>query len=324
MTASTRKTALTRKTAEPGSKKRIPCEFFLIRYVHDVVKGEFINIGVLLREVRDPDAETPHELSPPRLRFTRDWKRVHCMHADADTNLFEDLEAEMLHRLQTDPKDPATYPKPILDALTDSMSNSIQISEPRASLAENLTTELDLLMRLYVEPLPQTRTESRSDSDSDPMRTGRVSLQAAMRSAFEKAGVWSHMRKRIPVSKYTRTGDPMRLDCAYRPNGVIRVFHAISLESSVDAAKSLALSAPLLRDGFQRIDAADLDLAAVVEPIRVISRPSRPAASENDFSDEAAELYRFGVETMESAGIRVLTTNNLIAAAEHARLELRL
>ena len=30
--------------------ERLPCEFFLIRYVPDVVKGEFVNIGVLLRE----------------------------------------------------------------------------------------------------------------------------------------------------------------------------------------------------------------------------------------------------------------------------------
>ncbi len=30
--------------------ERTPCEFFLIRYVPDAVKGEFVNIGVLLRE----------------------------------------------------------------------------------------------------------------------------------------------------------------------------------------------------------------------------------------------------------------------------------
>ena len=31
-------------------RDRVPCEFFLLRYVPDVVKGEFVNIGVLLRE----------------------------------------------------------------------------------------------------------------------------------------------------------------------------------------------------------------------------------------------------------------------------------
>ena len=30
--------------------ERLQCEFSLIRYVPDVVKGEFANIGVVLRE----------------------------------------------------------------------------------------------------------------------------------------------------------------------------------------------------------------------------------------------------------------------------------
>ncbi len=29
------------------------CEFFLLRYVPDVVKGEFVNIGVVLLEAGD-------------------------------------------------------------------------------------------------------------------------------------------------------------------------------------------------------------------------------------------------------------------------------
>ena len=36
--------------------ERVPCEFFLIRYVPDAVKGEFTNIGVLLREAVQPGA----------------------------------------------------------------------------------------------------------------------------------------------------------------------------------------------------------------------------------------------------------------------------
>jgi hypothetical protein len=280
----------------------IPCEFFLIRYVPDVVKGEFTNIGVLLREAASPAVA-------PRLRFTRDWSRVRCMHPDADIDLLEALEAEMLDRLQTEAGTTITYPKPILESLTDSLSNSIQISEPRACLAENLTVELEQLMRLYVEPLRLTQSRRRS---------GRAAIVSAMRSEFERAGVWAQMRKRIPAAQYTRPGDPMKLDCGYRPNGVIRIFHAVSLESDVEAAKSLAFSAPLLREGVHRVDFADLDLAAVVEPIRILS------PEEEDFTDEAADLYRFGVSTMESAGIRVLTINNLAAAAQTALQELRL
>ena len=62
---------------------RLPCEFFLIRYVPDVVKGEFTNIGVLLREAVGS--------AVPLLRFTRDWSRVRCMDANADLGLLESL-----------------------------------------------------------------------------------------------------------------------------------------------------------------------------------------------------------------------------------------
>jgi len=54
--------------------ERLQCEFFLIRYVPDVVKGEFTNIGVILREAGAPATETV-------VRFTRDWARLRCMDA---------------------------------------------------------------------------------------------------------------------------------------------------------------------------------------------------------------------------------------------------
>ncbi len=60
-------------------RKRLECEFSLIRYVPDVVKGEFANIGVVLRET-GKDAT---------VRFTRDWTRVRCMDANADIALLE-------------------------------------------------------------------------------------------------------------------------------------------------------------------------------------------------------------------------------------------
>ncbi len=62
-------------------RERLPCEFFLIRYVPDVVKGEFTNIGVLLREA-GAGADRPESAV---VRFTRDWSRVRCMDADADS-----------------------------------------------------------------------------------------------------------------------------------------------------------------------------------------------------------------------------------------------
>ena len=275
--------------------ERVQCEFFLIRYVPDVVKGEFANIGVLLREAGRADSAV--------VRFTRDWARVKCMDADADIGLLEALEAEIGARLRTVGKD-APGIKPVMEILEDTLANSVQMTEVRACLAESLPAEIEQLMKMYVEPL-KVKTERK--------RTGRGAIAGAMRTEFERAGVWGLMRKRIAASLYTRAGDPMKIDCGYRPNGVIRMFQAVSLEGDVEAAKGLAYSAPQLMEGVQRVEAARLELTAIVEPLRAVS----------DTEDEAMERYRFGVEAMERQEIRVVTLNDLARVAETARVELR-
>jgi hypothetical protein len=270
----------------------LPCEFFLIRYVPDVVKGEFTNIGVLLREAGRHDGAV--------VRFTRDWSRVRCMDADADVGLLEGLEAEIAARVRME----ATDLKPVMEVLQDTLSNSLQITPARACLAESVPAELEQLMRMYVEPL-KVKVERK--------RTGRAAIAGAMRTEFERAGVWGLMRKRIAASLYTRAGDPMKIDCGYRPNGVIRMFQAVSLEGDVEAAKVLAYSAPQLIEGVARVEGAKLEMTAIVEPIRAVS-------SEDD---ELTERYRFGVEAMERQAIRVMTVSDLARIAETARVELR-
>ncbi|MEO6982458.1 MAG: DUF3037 domain-containing protein, partial [Edaphobacter sp.] len=281
-------------------RERLPCEFFLIRYVPDVVKGEFANIGVLLREAGS-DADRPDSAV---VRFTRDWSRVRCMDADADLGLLEGLEAEIAARLQVGMKDARPGIKPVMEILQDTLSNSVQITPARACLAESMPAEMEQLMRMYVEPL-KVKTERK--------RTGRAAIAGVMRTEFERAGVWGLMRKRIAASLYTRAGDPMKIDCGYRPNGVIRMFQAVSLEGDVEGAKGLAYSAPQLREGVLRVESARLELTAVVEPLRAVS----------DLEDEAMERYRFGVEAMERQEIRVVTVSDLARVAEAARVELR-
>lgn len=273
----------------------MPCEFFLFRYVPDVVKGEFVNIGVLLREAAGAETRATG------VRFTRDWSRVRCLHADADVALLEGLEQEISDRVRVGVS--AREPKAVLEVLEDSLSNSVQMTEPRATLAENVATEIELLMRLYVEPMRVPRTREKG---------GRARVQTAMRTEFERAGVWGLMRKRIAAATYTRSGDPLKIDCGYRPNGIVKMFHAVSLAGDVESAKGLAFSASQLREGVARVEGAGLELTAVVEPRRTL------AAEDGD----ELERYRFGVETMERQEIRVVTLSDLARVAVTAQREL--
>ena len=282
-------------------RERLPCEFFLIRYVPDVVKGEFVNIGVLLREAGAVKADSTV------VRFTRDWSRVRCMDADADIGLLEALEGEIGARLGTAGREGEGI-RPVVDILQDTLANSVQMTEVKACLAESLPAEIEQLMKMYVEPL-KVKVERK--------KTGRAAIAGAMRTEFERAGVWGLMRKRIAASTYTRAGDPMRIDCGYKAvsaaDGMVRMFQAVSLEGDVETAKGLAYSAPQLREGVERVEAARLELTAIVEPLRAVS----------DTEDEAMERYRFGVEAMERETIRVVTIADLARVAETARMELR-
>ena len=115
----------------------------------------------------------------------------------------------------------------------------------------------------------------------------------------------------------------MRIDCGYRPNGVVRMFQAVSLEADVEAAKVLAYSAPHLVEGVGRVEGAKLELTAVVEPLRQGDGKREPGAA-LEFDSERLAAYRFAVETMEEHRIRVLTTADLGRVAETARRELRI
>jgi len=275
----------------------LQCEFSLIRYVPDVVKGEFANIGVVLREAGSGSAE---------VKFTRDWSRVRCIDPQADISMLESLEAEIATRL-ADGVEVKVNAKPVLETLEDSLSNSVQLTEMRGTLAENLPAEMEQLMRMYVEPLRVAPERKKS--------SGRVAIAGEMRDAFERAGVWRLMRKRIRAAEYTQAGDPLRIDCGYRKiqqNGfkdsAVRMFQAVSLENDVEMAKGLAYSAGALREGVTRVEGIELELTAIVEPIAGVA-------------DE--EQYRFGVSAMEREAIRVLTAKDLGRVAETARKELR-
>jgi len=269
--------------------KRLQCEFSLIRYVPDVVKGEFANIGVVLREAGSEKTE---------VKFTRDWSRVRCLDPNADTEMLESLESDIASRLASG-IELKVNAKPVLETLEDWLSNSVQLTEMRGTLADNLPAEMEQLLKMYVEPLKIRGSRKK--------QSGRAAIVTAMRNEFERAGVWQLMHKRIAASQYTQAGDPLKLDCGYR-NGMVKMFHAVSLENDAEGAKGIAYSAAALREGVMRSEGISLQLTAIIEVGSSIGNP---------------EQYEFGVSVMEREAIRVLTVAELVGVAETARRELK-
>jgi hypothetical protein len=131
-----------------------------------------------------------------------------------------------------------------------------------------------------------------------------------MRNAFENTGVWDdpRMRKKILVGEVAGNGDPLKIDCGYRPNGIVRLFHAVSLETDINAAKVLAYSLPALQSAILKKEKAGTELTAVVE------------ATVDRRDDQVA----FAMATLEHAAIKIAGTDKLPALADRARKELSL
>jgi hypothetical protein len=218
------------------------CKFFVLRYAPDAIKNEFVNIGLVLL--------------PPsgaaEVRFTHDWARVRCLDPQADIELLEAIEADLREKLREMNGDH----KFILRRIQDSFSNALQPSEFQGCLAESPAAEADELARLYLDR-PRRRQPRELST--------RQAIYQRMRSEFESAGVWPLLWRDVPVSRYTRSGDPLKIDCGYSPNGAVKLFHAVSLGTDVNAAKILAFTFPQLAEGIRKAEGKRAELTAVVE-----------------------------------------------------------
>jgi hypothetical protein len=266
----------------PGRQQ---CNFFVLRYVPDAVKNEFINIGLVLLPQR----------GEPELRFTHDWSRVRCLDAQADLEVLEALEPDLrsqLHGLNSDRES-------ILRRIQDSFSNALQPSEFRACLAESPSAEADELARLYLD-------RQRPGGQRQP--SSRQMIRDRMQQAFESVGVWQLMNKDIAAEKYTRKGDPLKIDCGYAPNGTINLFHALAIETDPNSAKVLAFSFPRLAEGIVTLEKKQPEITAIT-------------ADDLPREDEAVA---FALETLQQQQIRVAHLSDMPAIANTAARELRL
>ena len=285
-------------------------EFLLLRYVPDAVKGEFVNIGLVLLDsgraagLSGPTSGATHAHTDDRtqhVRFTRDWSRVRCLDPNADLEMLEAIEAE-LRREVADPSGRAI----MLKRLQEHFSNVLEVTPPKACLAEDAASEADHLASLYLETALAARSGTRGR-----VMGARRRLFTRMREAFEQHGVWASMQQSVAVSAYTGDGDPLKLDCGYGINGdrpkAVKLFHAIAAEGDPDSAKVLAYSFPRLAAAIRRRDDADAELTAIVESLEP--------------EDERAQ---FALETMRTNHIQVRAAAELEVVAAQARRDLRI
>lgn len=261
-------------------------EFFLLRYVPDAVKGEFVNIGLVMVDAGADGGGFAE------VRFTRDWRRVWCLDPQADVEMLAALERDIRGQLKST-QDRAV----LLRRLEDSFSNVIQLSPAKGCLAEDPVAEIEAMASIYLEA---AKISSKRET------SGRQKILGKMRDAFEQAGVAKFLLP-VPAAPYTKAGDPFQFDFGYRVGGEIKLFQAVSLKAGVDTAVLLAARYPRIAPVMTRVAGAAPALTAVID----------------DDLDRGQESVQFALSMMEDEKIRVAVASEMPMIAEVARRELR-
>ena len=264
--------------------ERRQLEFFLLRYVPDAVKDEFVNIGVVMVEANGGGFA--------EVRFTKDWRRVRCLDPQADVEMLVALEREVRGQLGS-VSDRAV----LLKRLEDSFSNVIQLSPMKGCLAADPVREIEAMASMYLE---SAKVGGRRET------TGRQLILGKMREAFEQAGVAKFILP-VPVAPYTKPGDPFAFDFGYRVGAEIKLFHAVSLKASVDAAVMLAARYPKIAP----VMAAKTDAAPILTAVI------------DDDLDRGQEGVQFALSMMEDERIRIRMVAEMPGIAQVAKMELR-
>lgn len=219
------------------------CAYFLVQYVPDLVRGEFVNIGLFLH--------SPQEQYLGCL-FTDDYRRIKRFHPQADLDFLRELQLDFEQQIDEHGSDLNGY----LRAIESSLSNLIQLAPPRTCLLRDPASEIRDLFARYV---------GGRAAAAEPEET-RLRIKQRLTSALAAAGAWDKLEKRIAATRWTHPGDPFSFDYGYRPlevagkpNGHLKLIHALSLGRDSDLAKVLVYTL----DHVRRQEPAEL--TAVVE-----------------------------------------------------------
>jgi hypothetical protein len=262
------------------------CSLYLVQYVPDVVRGEFLNIGVFLF--------SPQENYLGCL-FTDDFRRVKRFHPQADLDFLRELQQDFEQQIDAHSDELGSY----LHWMEQSFSNMVQLAPVRACLLRDPATEIQDIFNRYVG----TRLEGPLPVDT------RVRIKQRLRLSFVHAGLWGQpgLERNIPAARWTQPNDPFTFDFGYRPveiagkpNGHMKFVHALSLKRDVELAKVLVYT----MDHVRRSEPAEL--TAVVEGM-----------AGND--DEAATLSH---NILVEAGISIESIANADRFAQSVRNEL--
>jgi hypothetical protein len=215
------------------------CAYHVVRYQPNLIRDEWVNIGVLLFIPGGGPGRGPAggRIRQRWLEEPADLVRLRRLHPAADEELLLRLPAEFDRQFAGREMEAAA----ILEKFDETLSNAVQLAPRKGLLSRDPDAELDRIFRDQVEPLREARrgpTEIRTRSD----------VRARAADFFRTEKILRLMQRGVRVEEFTAPGDPMRIDFSYRRNGTRGFVHSVALGRDPGQAKLLAFTAGAIRE----------------------------------------------------------------------------
>jgi hypothetical protein len=227
-----------RTTPAAAANGERACAYRILRYTPNLVRDEWVNIGVLLFDPATGER---------RLRLIEEqeeYARVRRLHPQADETLLRALRDDLEDRFaafsrnaraETGAEAKAGHWQELLAKWDDTLSNALQLAPQKGIFTDDFDAELE---RLYADHVALQRI---------PGRVGAPGSRGVIRNycaqVFKQARLWERLEKSVRAEEFTFPGDPMRLDYSYRRNGTRGFVQALSVTRAPADAKLLAYTA---------------------------------------------------------------------------------
>ena len=222
------------------------CTFRILRYVPNLVRDEWMNIGVLL-------VDPVGRLHARVLEEESQYALLRRLYPAVDVAVLRALEADLLSKAAQ-----AGGGAAVLAALDETLSNALQMSPQKAVLTTNAEAELERLFHDQVEPSAY-RAAAAGEREHN-----RASIRYRARQIFERTNINGRLRFGVKVEEFTAAGDPFRLDFGWQ-NGTRGFLHSVALGRDPGQAKVLAYTAAAVRE---KIPDAEFTAITEVPPQR--------------------------------------------------------
>ena len=258
-----------------------PLAYRILRYTPNLVRGEFVNIGVLVFD--------PHT-GERRLRLIEEpeeYARVRRLHPAADESVLRSLRNSLEDRFATaselfggnreahqEGNGRADWLK-LLGKWDDTLSNALQLAPEKGVYASDLDAEMERLYADHVAPEPRSTRVGAPGS--------RGMLRSYCAQVLRQARLWERMQKGVSAEEFTFPGDPMRIDYGYRRNGTRGFVQTLSVTRAPGDAKSLAYTAERIRSKVKSSEftaVTDVPLVAAEERHHFVQQTLRDAGVE--------------------------------------------